>query len=117
MFSVRLVERPLPSTDRDIDGLVQWMIETLCLVRKRGDATADQGRAGPVHRLLRDHLFGQPSSSWDAQMLADELAQQPAALNHHLSRLVETGLVGYSNEGKGWRRYYVRGGRDRKSVV
>jgi predicted transcriptional regulator len=110
MFSLRLIERPLPSADREIDSLVQWMIETLCLVRKRGDATADQGRAGPVHRLLRDHLFGQPSRSWDAQMLADELAQQPAALNHHLSRLVETGLIGYSNEGKGWRRYYVRGG-------
>ena len=110
MFSVRLVEHPLPSLDRDIDGLIEWMIETLSLVRKRGDATADMGRAGVVHRLLRDHLFGLPEQAWDAQMLADELAQQPAALNHHLARLVETGLVGYTNEGKGWRRYYLRGG-------
>ncbi len=110
MFSVRLVERPLPSLDRDVDGLVAWMVDTLCLVRKRGDATADQGRAGPVHRLLRDHLLGEANRSWDAQMLADELAQMPATLNHHLARLVESGLVGYSNEGKGWRRYYLRGG-------
>ena len=110
MFSVRLVERPLPSTDRDVDGLIEWMVDSLCLVRKRGDMTADQGRAGPVHRLLRDYLFGQPDQAWDAQMLADELAQLPAALNHHLARLVETGLVGYTNEGKGWRKYYVRGG-------
>jgi DNA-binding IclR family transcriptional regulator len=43
-------------------------------------------------------------------MLADELALTPASLNHHLSRLVESGLVGYTNEGKGWRRYYLRGG-------
>ena len=46
MFSVRLVERPLPSTDRDVDGLIEWMVDSLCLVRKRGDMTADQGRAG-----------------------------------------------------------------------
>ena len=110
MFSVRIQEVPLPTTDRDIDGLVAWFIESLCLVRKRGEATADLGRAGPVHRLLRDFLFSQPTSSWDAQMLADELALTPASLNHHLSRLVESGLVGYTNEGKGWRRYYLRGG-------
>ena len=110
MFSVRLVEHPLPTTERDVDGLIAWMIDTLSLVRKRGDATADRGRAGPVHRLLRDHLVGHPERSWDAQMLADELAQMPASLNHHLSRLVETGLIGFTNEGKGWRKYYLRGG-------
>ena len=104
MFTVRMVELPLPSSDREIDALVEWMTDTLCLVRKRGDAMADNGRAGPVHRLLRDHLFGQPDTAWDAQMLADELALMPASLNHHLSRLVECGLIGYTNEGKGWRR-------------
>jgi DNA-binding IclR family transcriptional regulator len=110
MFSVRIQEVPLPTTERNMDGLVSWFIETLSLVRKKGEATADLGRAGPVHRLLRDFLFSQPDSSWDAQMLADELALTPASLNHHLSRLVESGLVGYTNEGKGWRRYYLRGG-------
>ncbi|MFL2949035.1 MAG: ArsR/SmtB family transcription factor [Candidatus Poseidoniaceae archaeon] len=110
MFSVRIQEVPLPTTERDMDGLVAWFIESLSLVRKRGEATADSGRAGPVHRLLREFLFAQPTSSWDAQMLADELALTPASLNHHLSRLVESGIVGYTNEGKGWRRYYLRGG-------
>ena len=43
-------------------------------------------------------------------MLADELALMPASLNHHLTRLVESGIVGYTNEGKGWRRYFLRGG-------
>ena len=117
MFSLRLVERPLPSVDRDIDGLVEWLVDTLCLVRKRGEATADYGRAGVVHRMLRDFLVGQPNVAWDAQMLADELAQMPAALNHHLARLVETGLVGFTNEGKGWRKYYLRGGSMKNAVA
>tara|TARA_B110000444_G_scaffold18720_1_gene15702 strand:+ start:18762 stop:19871 length:1110 start_codon:yes stop_codon:yes gene_type:complete len=110
MFSVRLTEVALPTSEREVDNLVGWFIDTLCLVRKRGEATADQGRAGPVHRLLRDYLFAQPDISWDAQMLADELALTPASLNHHLTRLVEAGIIGFSNEGKGWRRYYLRGG-------
>ena len=117
MFSLRLVERPLPTTERDVDGLVAWFIETLSLVRKRGETTADHGRAGPVHRLLRDHLFGAPHQSWDAQMLADELAQMPASLNHHLARLVETGLIGFTNEGKGWRKYFLRGGSITNAVA
>jgi predicted transcriptional regulator len=117
MFAVRLVEHPLPSVDRDVDALIEWMIDTLSLVRKRGDATADLGRAGVVHRLLRDHLFGAPGQAWDAQMLADELAQMPAALNHHLGRLVETGLIGTTNEGKGWRKYYLRGGSLQNAVA
>ena len=112
MFSVRLVEHPLPSVERDADALVEWMVSTLALVRKRGDATADDGRAGPVHRLLRDHLLGQPGRSWDAQMLADDLALMPASLNHHLTRLEESGLVGLTNEGKGWRKYYLNGGSE-----
>ena len=110
MFSVRLTEIPLPTSEREIDNLVGWFIDTLSLVRKRGEATADQGTAGPVHRLLRDYLFAQPEVSWDAQMLADELALTPASLNHHLTRLVEAGIIGFSNEGKGWRRYFLRGG-------
>ncbi|MBT61414.1 MAG: hypothetical protein CMA63_07695 [Euryarchaeota archaeon] len=110
MFSVRLAEVPLPTSDREHDHLVDWFIETLSLVRKRGEATADEGRASPVHRLLRDYLFAQPEISWDAQMLADELALTPASLNHHLTRLVEAGIIGFSNEGRGWRRYYLRGG-------
>ena len=44
-----MVELPLPSTDREVDALVEWMTDTLCLVRKRGDAMADNGS---THLLL-----------------------------------------------------------------
>ena len=116
MFKVRLQEVSLPTSDRDIDSLTTWFIDTLCLVRKRGDEMADHGFANPVHRLLRDYLFAQPEVGWDAQMLADELALTPASLNHHLARLVQSGIIGYTNEGKGWRRYYLRGGSLSKAV-
>ena len=110
MFRVRIQEVALPTSERDLDSLVSWFIESLCLIRKKGEEMADGGKANPVHRLLRDYLFAQPEIGWDAQMLADELALTPASLNHHLTRLVQAGIIGYTNEGKGWRRYYLRGG-------
>tara|TARA_Y100000589_G_scaffold258283_1_gene247583 strand:+ start:1872 stop:2981 length:1110 start_codon:yes stop_codon:yes gene_type:complete len=116
MFKVRLQEISLPTSDRDIDSLTAWFVDTLCLVRKRGEDMADLGLASPVHRLLRDYLFAQPEVGWDAQMLADELALTPASLNHHLTRLVQSGIIGYTNEGKGWRRYYLRGGSLSKAI-
>ena len=100
----------MPTSDRSIDRLVGWLVESFCFVRRKGEATADYGSASPIHRLLRDHILPNPGDSWDAQMLADELAMTPAALNHHLTRLIDSGLLTFANEGKGWRRYMLRGG-------
>ena len=106
----------MPTTDRSIDRLVGWFVESFCFVRRKGDATADYGSASPIHRMLRDHFFSQPTKSWDAQELSDELAMTPAALNHHLSRLSQSGLLSYTNEGKGWRTYILRGGSLSRSL-
>ena len=116
MLNVKLEELPMPTTDRSIDRLVGWFVESFCFVRRKGDATADYGSASPIHRMLRDHFFSQPTKSWDAQELSDELAMTPAALNHHLSRLSQSGLLSYTNEGKGWRTYILRGGSLSRSL-
>lgn len=110
MLNVKLEELPMPTSDRSIDRLIGWFVESFCFVRRKGDATADYGAASPIHRMLRDHFFQHPNKSWDAQALSDELAMTPAALNHHLARMSQSGLLSYSNEGKGWRTYILRGG-------
>lgn len=110
MLNVKLEELPMPTTDRSIDRLIGWLVESFCFVRRKGDATADFGSAAPIHRMLRDHFLKNPNKSWDAQELSDDLAMTPAALNHHLARLSQSGLLSYSNEGKGWRTYNIRGG-------
>jgi hypothetical protein len=110
MLNVKLEELPMPTSDRSIDRLIGWFVESFCFVRRKGDATADYGSASPIHRMLRDHFIAHPTTSWDAQSLSDELAMTPAALNHHLARLSQSGLLSYTNEGKGWRTYILRGG-------
>ena len=66
--------------------------------------------------MLRDHLLPSPDQAWDAAMLGEELGLASASLNHHLGRLVETGLLGYTDEGRGWRRYFVHGAGLRAAV-
>jgi DNA-binding MarR family transcriptional regulator len=110
MLNLKLEELPMPTSDRSIDRLIGWFVESFCFVRRKGDATADYGSASPIHRMLRDHFIAHPTTSWDAQSLSDELAMTPAALNHHLARLSQSGLLSYTNEGKGWRTYILRGG-------
>ena len=61
MLNLKLEELPMPTTDRSIDRLVGWFVESFCFVRRKGDATADYGAASPIHRMLRDHFF--PASS------------------------------------------------------
>ena len=116
MFRARVVEAPLPTARRDLDSLVAWLIDAFALVRRSGPASADGGRASPVHRLLREHVLLDQRGAWDAGPLADDLGLAPASLNHHLTRLVETGLLGHTDEGKGWRRYYLQGGSLRSAV-
>jgi predicted ArsR family transcriptional regulator len=117
MFRMRIVELPLPTSQRDTDSLVAWLIEAFALIRRQGPASADGGTASPVHRLLRHHILLHPTHAWDAGSLADELGLTAASLNHHLGRLVEAGLLGYTDEGKGWRRYYLQGGSLRAAVA
>jgi len=117
MFRMRIVELPLPTSQRDLDSLIAWIIEAFALIRRQGPASADGGTASPVHRLLRDHILPNPTAAWDAGSLAEELGLTAASLNHHLGRMVEAGMLGYTDEGKGWRRYYLQGGSLRAAVA
>ena len=107
MLNLKLEELPMPTTDRSIDRLVDGSLNRFHFVRRKGDATADYGAA---HPFIVCYVCSTPSKSWDAQELSDELAATPAALNHHLARLSQSGLLSYTNEGKGWRTYILRGG-------
>ena len=109
MFDLRLDEIPLPASKKNRDNLISWMIDTLCLHRRREESAADDGTYSPIHRILAEHLFNDPSRGYETRELADELGLTPAAIHHHFSRLVSAGLVSTSS-GNGWRSYYVVGG-------
>lgn len=109
MFDLRLDEIQLPASERDVDSLISWMIDTLCLHRRRGEATADGGTFSPIHRILKEHLFLDSSKGYETREMADDLSLTPAAIHHHLTRLVSAGMVSSTN-GKSWRNYHLTGG-------
>ena len=109
MFGVRLSEIPLPVAGRDREGLIDWIIETFNLVRRRKDTNSHQLAMSPIHRILRDYFLSHPEIGVDSNQLAEDFALTPAAIHHHMKRLMRAGLVTYS-KGQGWRKYFLRGG-------
>ena len=101
MFDLRLDEIPLPASKNDREKLISWLIDTLCLHRRRGENAADDGTFSPIHRILSEHLFKDPSKGYETRELAEDLGLTPAAIHHHFVRLVSAGLVSTSS-GKGW---------------
>lgn len=110
MFRIRLEEYPLPTQKNDVDQLIDWLVATFGLIRRRGEEHAFVNTQQPVVRLLRDHFLPNPATGIDAASLADELGLAPASLHHHLSRLQACRLVSSRSEGDGWRRHFLRGG-------
>jgi len=110
VLNIRLQEIALPTSQRDEDSLITWLIESLSLLRRRGEVTADGDVGSPIHRLLKERVFAHPNLSWDSNTLADDLALTSASLHHHLTRLLDAGLLGSGNDGGRFRRYFLRGG-------
>ena len=110
MFDLRLEEIPLPAGKKERDKLISWMIDTLCLHRRREDSASDEeGHFSPIHRILSEHLLKNPSKGFETRELAEELGLTPAAIHHHFARLVSAGLVS-TTTGNGWKNYYLVGG-------
>lgn len=108
MFRVRVEEHPLP-TGRDSDQLLNWLVATFGLIRRRGEEHSFGDSQQPVVVLLRDHFLANPSLGVDASTLADELGLSPPSLHHHIARLNECRLIASKSEGNGWRRHFLRG--------
>ena len=115
MFDLRLDEIPLPAGKNDREKLISWLIDTLCLHRRRRENAADDGTFSPIHRVLSEHLFMDPSKGYETRELAENLGLTPAAIHHHFVRLVSAGLVSTSS-GKGWKNYYLTGGSIEKAI-
>jgi len=116
MLNLRLVEIPAPAGSRDVDQLVAWMVDTLDLVRRKGDEWTGDGMHSPMHRLLRDYLLAEPTAGWDAQALGDELGLSATAIHHQLVKLQESGLTD-TTQREGWRVHHLRNGSIANAVA
>ena len=110
MFQARLEEHPIPTSQNDPNQMIDWLVATFGLIRRRGEEHAFGDSQQPVVRLLREHFLLNPAEGVDSNTLGEELGLAPASLHHHLSRLSACRLISSRSEGDGWRRYFLRGG-------
>ncbi len=108
MFSLRLVERTMPTGSKEPDVLLEWLLHSMGLVRRRLEQAGDD-QSGALHRIMMNALLVDPLKGWDSKDLGDVTGLSNTGIHHQMVKLRECGLVSTRVEGK-WHRHILRGG-------
>ena len=109
MFSLRLVELPMPTGSREPDVLLGWILDSFGLVRRRSEQSEGDERFGALHKIMMHALLPDPLRGWDSNALGDVTGLSNTGIHHQMTKLRDCGLVAAQVEGK-WHRYVLRGG-------
>ncbi len=104
VFSLRLTERPMPTGSRDPGVLLDWLLDSMGLVRRSGG-----DESGALHRIMREAFLPEPLRGWDSKQLGDQTGLSNTGIHHQITKLRECGLVTAQVDGK-WHRNVLRGG-------
>ena len=104
VFSLRIVELPMPTGSRDTSVLLDWLLNSMGLVRRSGGDDS-----GALHRIMREAFLPEPLKGWDSKELGDQTGLSNTGIHHQIVKLRECGLVAAQIDGK-WHRYVLRGG-------
>ncbi len=99
----------MPTGSRDPDVLLDWLLDSTGLVRRRADQLGGDKQTGALHRIMREALLADPLRGWDSKELGDQTGLSNTGVHHHMTKLRECGLVSTHVEGK-WHRHILRGG-------
>ena len=104
MFSLRIVELPMPTGSKDTGVLLDWLLDSMGLVRRSGG-----DESGALHRIMREAFLIEPLRGWDSKELGDQTGLSNTGIHHQMVKLRECGLVAAQVDGK-WHRHVLRGG-------
>ena len=104
VFSLRIVELPMPTGSKDTGVLLDWLLDSMGLVRRSGG-----DRSGALHRIMREAFLTEPLRGWDSKELGDQTGLSNTGIHHQMVKLRECGLVAAQVDGK-WHRHVLRGG-------
>ncbi len=111
VFSLRLTERPMPTGSRDTGVLLDWLLDSMGLVRRSGG-----DETGALHRIMREAFLPEPLRGWDSKQLGDQTGLSNTGIHHQMTKLRECGLVTTMVDGK-WHRHVLRGGSMASAVT
>ncbi len=111
VFSLRLTERPMPTGSRDVGVLLDWLLDSMGLIRRSGG-----DETGALHRMMREAFLPDPLRGWDSKQLGDQTGLSNTGIHHQMTKLRECGLVATQVDGK-WHRHILRGGSMTSAVT
>ena len=88
VFSLRIVELPMPTGSRDTGVLLDWLLDSMGLVKRSGG-----DESGALHRIMREALLPSPLKGWDSKELGDQTGLSNTGIHHQMVKLRESGLV------------------------
>ena len=104
VFSLRIVELPMPTGSKDTGVLLDWLLDSMGLVRRSGG-----DESGALHRIMREAFLTEPLRGWDSKELGNQTGLSNTGIHHQMVKLRECGLVAAQVDGK-WHRHVLRGG-------
>ena len=99
----------MPTGSRDPEVLLDWILESMGLVRRRSSQSISNEQSGALHRIMSEALMLDPLKGWDSKELGDITGMSNTGIHHQMVKLRECGLVSAHVEGK-WHRHVLRGG-------
>jgi DNA-binding Lrp family transcriptional regulator len=115
MFRLRLVEHPMPTGSKDTDTLLEWLIDSLSLVRRKSEVWSTNDEPSALHRMFRGSLLEEPLRGWNTKELGDSCGLSQTAMHNQMTRLRESGLVSSELKGR-WHIHVLRGGSMNSAV-
>ena len=109
MFRIKLVEQPMPTGSKDTDTLLEWLIDSLSLVRRKSETWSGNDELSALHRMFRGALLDEPLKGWNTKELGDSCGLSQTAMHNQMIRLREAGLVSSELKGR-WHIHVLRGG-------
>ena len=109
VFSLKLVQLPMPLSSSDPDVLLDWLLESMGLIRRRPEVPIGDIHSSALHRIMRHAFLMDPLKGWDSKELGEETGLSNTGVHHQISKLRECGLVSAHVDGK-WHRHVLRGG-------
>ena len=94
----------MPTGSRDTGVLLDWILDSMGLVRRSGG-----DESGALHRIMREAFLTEPLRGWDSKELGDQTGLSNTGIHHQMVKLRECGLVAAQVDGK-WHRHVLRGG-------
>ena len=109
MLSIRIRENPMPSGSRDRDVLLNWILESMGLIKRRTNQWGDDFQHDALHKLLSNTFLKDPLKGWNNADLGNQCGLSHTGIHHQITKLRTAGLISTEIDGK-WHIHVLRGG-------